>query len=229
MYAALLISCMLGLSQPSLPDSVEISKRTYPIRDLQWGEATIEEFTVRNNSSTRVATWIDYETDYSGTVQVCMYFLYEYRKFSYTGRMIDSVMPIDYYTSYNVGGCFLKLIDPGASFKYIVYLIEPIDYNCNTSMDHIFVYKEEEVSKVMGFLGNPLPSWIEEQLYHEPYLIILNPTDQYRNMAEGEVRAPRAFARHRRARKQSKTYENECSNNNLMPFGSGPTIPSGQR
>ena len=48
-------------------------------------------------------------------------------------------------------------------------------------------------------------------------------------MAEGEVRAPRSFARHRRARKQSKTYENECSNNNLMPFGSGPTIPSGQR
>ena len=229
MYAALLISCMLGLSQPSLPDSVEISKRTYPICDLQWGEATIEEFTVRNNSSTRVATWIDYGTDYSGTAQVFMYFRYDYGKFSYTGRMIDSVMPIDYYTSYNVGGYFLKLIDPGSSFKYIVYLIEPINNNCNTSMDHIFVYKEEEVSDVMGFMGNPLPSWIEEQLYHEPYLIILNPTDQYYHMAEGEVRAPRSFTRHRRARKQSKTCENERNNNNHMPFGSSPTIPSGQR
>ena len=143
--------------------------------------------------------------------------------------MIDSVMPIDYYTSYNVGGYFLKLIDPGSSFKYIVYLIEPINNNCNTSMDHIFVYKEEEVSDVMGFMGNPLPSWIEEQLYHEPYLIILNPTDQYYHMAEGEVRAPRSFTRHRRARKQSKTCENERNNNNHMPFGSSPTIPSGQR
>ena len=205
MYAALLISCMLGLSQPSLPDSVEISKRTYPIRDLQWGEATIEEFTVRNNSSTRVATWIDYETDYSGTVQVCMYFLYEYRKFSYMGRMIDSVMPIDYYTSYNVGGCFLKLIDPGSSFKYIVYLIEPIDYNCNTSMDHIFVYKEEEVSEVMGFLGNPLPSWIEEQLYHEPYLIILNPTNHYRDISLDRVPSSRPFGqRYRRYHRGKK-------------------------
>ena len=205
MYAALLISCMLGLSQPSLPDSVEISKRTYPIRDLQWGEATIEEFTVRNNSSTRVATWIDYETDYSGTVQVCMYFLYEYRKFSYTGRMIDSVMPIDYYTSYNVGGCFLKLIDPGSSFKYIVYLIEPIFYKHISSMDHIFVYKEEEVSEVLGFRGNPLPSDIEEQLYHEPYLIILNPTNHYRDISLDRVPSPRPFGqRYRRYHRGKK-------------------------
>ena len=205
MYAALLISCMLGLSQPSLPDSVEISKRTYPIRDLQWGEATIEEFTVRNNSSTRVATWIDYETDYSGTVQVCMYFLYEYRKFSYTGRMIDSVMPIDYYTSYNVGGCFLKLIDPGSSFKYIVYLIEPIYYKHISSMDHIFVYKEEEVSEVLGFRGNPLPSDIEEQLYHEPYLIILNPTNHYRDISLDRVPSPRPFGqRYRRYHRGKK-------------------------
>ena len=205
MYAALLISCMLGLSQPSLPDSVEISKRTYPIRDLQWGEATIEEFTVRNNSSTRVATWIDYGTDYSGTAQVFMYFRYDYGKFSYTGRMIDSVMPIDYYTSYNVGGYFLKLIDPGSSFKYIVYLIEPINNNCNTSMDHIFVYKEEEVSEVMGFLGNPLPSWIEEQLYHEPYLIILNPTNHYRDISLDRVPSPRPFGqRYRRYHRGKK-------------------------
>lgn len=205
MYTALLISCMLGLSQPSLPDSVEISKRTYPIRDLQWGEATIEEFTVRNNSSTRVATWIDYETDYSGTVQVCMYFLYEYRKFSYTGRMIDSVMPIDYYTSYNVGGCFLKLIDPGSSFKYIVYLIEPIFYKHISSMDHIFVYKEEEVSEVLGFMGNPLPSDIEEQLYHEPYLIILNPTNHYRDISLDRVPSPRPFGqRYRRYHRGKK-------------------------
>ena len=196
---------MLGLSQPSLPDSVEISKRTYPIRDLQWGEATIEEFTVRNNSSTRVATWIDYETDYSGTVQVCMYFLYEYRKFSYTGRMIDSVMPIDYYTSYNVGGCFLKLIDPGSSFKYIVYLIEPIFYKHISSMDHIFVYKEEEVSEVLGFRGNPLPSDIEEQLYHEPYLIILNPTNHYRDISLDRVPSPRPFGqRYRRYHRGKK-------------------------
>lgn len=205
MYTALLISCMLGLSQPSLPDSVEISKRTYPICDLQWGEATIEEFTVRNNSSTRVATWIDYETDYSGTVQVCMYFLYEYRKFSYTGRMIDSVMPIDYYTSYNVGGCFLKLIDPGSSFKYIVYLIEPIFYKHISSMDHIFVYKEEEVSEVLGFMGNPLPSDIEEQLYHEPYLIILNPTNHYRDISLDRVPSPRPFGqRYRRYHRGKK-------------------------
>ena len=205
MYAALLISCMLGLSQPSLPDSVEISKRTYPIRDLQWGEATIEEFTVRNNSSTRVATWIDYETDYSGTVQVCMYFLYEYRKFSYMGRMIDSVMPIDYYTSYYVGGFFLKLIDPGSSFKYIVYLIEPIFYKHISSMDHIFVYKEEEVSEVLGFMGNPLPSDIEEQLYHEPYLIILNPTNHYRDISLDRVPSPRPFGqRYRRYHRGKK-------------------------
>ena len=198
MYAALLISCMLGLSQPSLPDSVEISKRTYPICDPKWGEATIEEFTVRNNSSTRVATWIDYGTDYSGTAQVFMYFRYDYGKFSYTGRMIDSVMPIDYYTSYNVGGYFLKLIDPGSSFKYIVYLIEPIKKNCNTSMDHIFVYKEEEVSDVMGFMGNPLPSWNQAKINHHPYLIILKPTDQYYHMALDRVPSPRSFGRHYR-------------------------------
>ena len=119
--------------------------------------------------------------------------------------MIDSVMPIDYYTSYNVGGCFLKLIDPGSSFKYIVYLIEPIDYNCNTSMDHIFVYKEEEVSEVLGFRGNPLPSDIEEQLYHEPYLIILNPTNHYRDISLDRVPSPRPFGqRYRRYHRGKK-------------------------
>lgn len=198
MYAALLISCMLGLSQPSLPDSVEISKRTYPICDPKWGEATIEEFTVRNNSSTRVATCIDYETNSSDKKQLPRYFWGLFGDLTYGCIMIEAVKPLDYYTSYNVGGCYLKLIDPGSSFKYIVYLIEPIYYKHISSMDHIFVYKEEEVSDVMGFKGNPLPSWIEEQLYHEPYLIILNPTNHYRDMALDRVPSPRSFGRHYR-------------------------------
>ena len=68
----------MAVAQPSLPDSVEISKRTYPIRNLQWGEATIEEFTIRNNSSTRVATWIDYETYSSDKKHGCRYIFLEY-------------------------------------------------------------------------------------------------------------------------------------------------------
>ena len=205
MYAALLISCMLGLSQPSLPDSVEISKRTYPIRDLQWGEATIEEFTVRNNSSTRVATWIDYETYSSDKKRVPIYFFGIFGEINYVDLMIEAVKPLEYYTSYYVGGFFLKLIDPGSSFKYIVYLIEPIFYKHISSMDHIFVYKEEEVSEVLGFMGNPLPSYIEEQLYHEPYLIILNPTNHYRDISLDRVPSPRPFGqRYRRYHRGKK-------------------------
>ena len=205
MNAAIIISCLLAVAQPSLPDSVEISKRTYPIRDLQWGEATIEEFTVRNNSSTRVATWIDYETYSSDKKRVPLYFFGIFGEINYVDLMIEAVKPLEYYTSYYVGGFFLKLIDPGSSFKYIVYLIEPIFYKHISSMDHIFVYKEEEVSEVLGFRGNPLPSDIEEQLYHEPYLIILNPTNHYRDISLDRVPSPRPFGqRYRRYHRGKK-------------------------
>ena len=156
MKAAIIISCLLAVAQPSQPDSVEITQRSFRLYDYQWGTVKVTEYTVINNSDTPVVSWIDYNAN-AKLHRVSRVGCFK----RHMNREYDSAAP-------DSSHFYFKRIGPGEKFMYIAYALS--GYRRTSMKKHIFVEREERL--VDAGISADL---IEAYSFNEPYFILLNP------------------------------------------------------
>ena len=131
MKAAIIISCLLAVAQPSQPDSVEITQRSFRLYDFQWGTVKVTEYTVINNSDTPVVSWIDYNAN-AKLHRVSRVGCFK----RHMNREYDSAAP-------DSSHFYFKRIGPGEKFMYIAYALS--GYRRSSMKKHIFVEREERL------------------------------------------------------------------------------------
>ena len=118
----------------------------------------IKEYILNNNSNEDYYTWIDYDRDYAGvdTQGIMYYFLSFHGDFNLISLLTDNVVFYDYMSI--LGKVFLRRIEPGDSFRYVL-----INRDNDDIRRHIFYISQTQ-------LGFEIIN--QEPLYDESFIVL---------------------------------------------------------
>ncbi len=124
-------------------------------------EIILNYYTIYNNSTENIYTWIDYSYDPNGNKQQS---LSRYFYTTYDLRFIDLLTDNVVFENFSptIGCTFLKIIEPNESFTYV-------GYNGDDFFNHIIYLKE---SDIISFLGISYNNINHEPLYKGPSIVV---------------------------------------------------------
>lgn len=123
MIKSLIISlalCAIG-TQYSNPEDLVMSESSICYHDITNGkDCRMTTYTITNNSDVYAYTWIFYEAPFADRSRhACYkYFLYFHGDFSILGLLTDTISVMNIH--HELGILFLKEIEPGGTFEYII-------------------------------------------------------------------------------------------------------------
>ena len=168
--------CMGGFTPPEI--ELSYSEQRYYVGEYQESTYTVvREYTIQNNSSEKVYTWLDYNypsyKDDPGKA-VRRYFFSLHGDFCFSNLFFDNVVLEEFLPI--VGVFFLKIIEPGESFHYI-------EINSDDLSRYIVCFRETDFIKELGSPLDPSPS--HRELFYEGDSIVIPILDSAGTREEG--------------------------------------------